>query len=283
MQRRLSLAPAPFADAARRLAGNGAWWVLSIGSVVVLWEVLGGLRLINTVILPTPHETLGEIRNQAQFISPAVTVANTEGHLAAVSALLSTLQRVFLGLVLAFGASFLVGGLAFYVGLFNKLTMPTITLLSPIAPIAWLPLAIVVFGVGDGAAIFVVFIGLFFVLTLAVVNTMRNVDQIFISTARVLGGNRAQIARHVILPAALPSLFVIVRINFFAAWMAVLVAEAVGVSSGLGMIIWMGRQMMNMKLTFLGMAMIGVVSFALDQFFVQIQNRVLWWKSAAQV
>src|SRR5512132_3281116 len=110
MQRPLSLAPAPFADVARRLIGNGLWWAVSIGSVVVLWELLGGLRLINTVILPTPHETLAEIRNQAQFISPAVAVANTEGHLAAVSALLSTLQRVFIGLVLAFTASFLVGG-----------------------------------------------------------------------------------------------------------------------------------------------------------------------------
>jgi NitT/TauT family transport system permease protein len=283
MQRRASLPQPPLADVARRLATNGGWWLISIGSVVVLWEILGGLRLINTVILPTPHETLAEIGNQAQFMSPSVTVANTEGHLAAVSALTATLQRVFIGLVLAFVASFVVGGLAFYVSLFSKLTLPTITLLSPIAPIAWLPLAIVVFGIGDGAAIFVVFIGLFFVLTLAVVNTMRNVDQIFINTARVLGANRAQIARHVIMPAALPSLFVIMRINFFAAWMAVLVAEAVGVSSGLGMIIWMGRQMMNMKLTFLGMIMIGVVSFALDQLFLLIQNRVLWWKNAAQV
>jgi NitT/TauT family transport system permease protein len=262
---------------------NGSWWVLSIGSVVLIWEALAAFKLINPVILPPPHDTLWEIRNQAQFISPAVSSANTDSNFAAVSALLATLQRVFIGLALAFSASFLVGGLAFYVTLVNRLTLPTITLLSPIAPIAWLPLAIVVFGVGDGAAIFVVFIGLFFVLTLAVVNTMRNVDQTYVNTAKVLGASKAQIARHVILPAALPSLFVIVRINFFAAWMAVLVAEAVGVSSGLGMIIWMGRQMMNMKLTFLGMAMIGVVSFGLDQLFLLIQNRVLWWKATARV
>jgi NitT/TauT family transport system permease protein len=163
------------------------------------------------------------------------------------------------------------------------LALPSISLLSPIAPIAWLPLAIVVFGIGDAAAIFVVFIGLFFVLTLAIVNTMRNVDQLYINTARVLGATRMQLARHVILPATFPSLFVIMRINFLAAWMAVLAAEAVGVDNGLGVIIWLGRAFMNMKLTFLGMALIGVVGFVLDQLFVQVQNRVLWWKSIARV
>jgi NitT/TauT family transport system permease protein len=268
---------------ALQLGGNALWWCVSIGGVILLWEALAAAHVINTIVLPPPHETLAEIRNQAQFVSPSVSSADPQARVPALSALAATLQRVFVGLVLAFSVSLGVGALAFYFGIFNKLALPTITLLSPIAPIAWLPLAIVLFGVGDGAAIFVVFIGLFFVLTLAVVNTMRNVDQVYINAARVLGASRLQLARHVILPAALPALFVIMRINFFAAWMAVLVAEAIGVSSGLGMIIWMGRQTMNMKLTFLGMAMIGVVSFALDQIFIQIQNRVLWWKNAAQV
>jgi NitT/TauT family transport system permease protein len=276
--------PASLGSLVRRAATASVWYIISIGSVVVLWEVLAALQLINTVLLPPPHETLWEITNQAQFVSPAVSSADKDtASLPALQAVLATMQRVFIGLVLAFTASFLVGGLAFYVSAFGKLTLPTITLLSPIAPIAWLPLAIVLFGVGNNAAIFVVFIGLFFVLSLAVVNTMTNVDQTFINTARVLGASRAQVIRHVILPAALPALFVIMRINFFAAWMAVLIAEAIGVSSGMGMIIWMGRQTMNMKLTFLGMIMIGAVSFALDQLFTLIQNRVLWWKSTAHV
>jgi NitT/TauT family transport system permease protein len=275
--------PASFSSVARRAANHSIWYVISLGSVVVLWEVLAALGLINVVLLPPPHAIVWEITNQAQFVSPGLTSAEKDMTLPALQAVVASLQRVFLGLLLAFSAAFLVGGLAFYVSAFGKLTLPTITLLSPIAPIAWLPLAIVVFGVGNAAAIFVVFIGLFFVLSLAVVNTMRNVDQTYINTARVLGATRAQTIRHVILPAALPALFVIMRINFFAAWMAVLIAEAIGVSSGLGMIIWMGRQMMNMKLTFLGMIMIGAVSFALDQLFVLIQNRVLWWKAAAHV
>src|SRR5712692_11628824 len=155
---------------ARQLGGNALWWCVSIGVVILLWEALAAAHLINTIVLPPPHETLAESRNQAQFVSPSISSADTQNQVPAVRALAATLQRVFVGLVLAFSVSLGVGALAFYFGIFNKLALPTITLLSPIAPIAWLPLAIVLFGVGDGAAIFVVFIGLFFVLTLAVVN-----------------------------------------------------------------------------------------------------------------
>jgi NitT/TauT family transport system permease protein len=155
--------------------------------------------------------------------------------------------------------------------------------LSPIAPIAWLPLALVAFGIGDPAAIFVVFISLFFILTLGVVNTMKNVDQLYINTARVLGANRWQLAVHIILPGILPALLVILRMNFFGAWTAVLTAEVVGTNTGLGAIIITGRQMMNMRLMFLGMAMIGLVAFLIDRLFVEVQGRLLWWKTTARV
>jgi NitT/TauT family transport system permease protein len=88
---------------------------------------------------------------------------------------------------------------------------------------------------------------------------------------------------HVIFPAILPNLFVVLRMNFFAAWMGVLAAEMVGVRTGLGAVVVMGRQMMNMNLTFLGMAIIGLVGYLLDVGLGILQKRVLWWKSAARV
>ena len=157
------------------------------------------------------------------------------------------------------------------------------TLLAPIASVAWIPLAIFAFGIGDGAAIFVVFISVVFTLTLGTVNNMHNVEQLYIDTARVLGANRRQVIQHVIFPAILPNLFVIMRINLFGAWMGVLAAEMVGVRTGMGAIVVAGRQMMNMNLTFLGMAMIGLVGYLLDASFGLIQKRVLWWRSNAQL
>jgi NitT/TauT family transport system permease protein len=89
--------------------------------------------------------------------------------------------------------------------------------------------------------------------------------------------------RHVILPAILPNLFVIMRMNLFGAWTGVLAAEMVGVNTGLGTIVMVGRRMMNMNLTFLGMAMIGLVGYLLDAGFVLIQKHLLWWRSRAQL
>jgi NitT/TauT family transport system permease protein len=71
--------------------------------------------------------------------------------------------------------------------------------------------------------------------------------------------------------------------NFFGAWTAVLSVEVVGTNTGLGAIIITGRQMMNMKLMLLGMALIGLVAFLIDRLFLQVQSRILWWRSTARV
>jgi len=265
------------------LLKSAGWWVLSVGIVTGLWELVAALGWINAIILPPPHEFIGEIRNQAQFLMPKVGVERTGANFVALTAIVASLERVLTGLALAFVAAVVTGGLAFYYDVFGKLSLPTITLLAPIAPVAWIPLAIVAFGIGNGAAIFVVFVGIYFTLTLATVKAMSNVDQVYVHTARVLGGTRRQVMFHVILPAIIPSLFDLTRMNLFGAWMGVLAAEMVGVNTGLGAIIMVGRQMMNMNLTFLGMAMIGLVGYLLDAAFGQVQRRVLWWKGAARL
>jgi NitT/TauT family transport system permease protein len=256
---------------------------LSVGTMITLWELAAALDLVNPVILPPPSVFVTEIQHQAQFLLPQIGVQRIGGNFVALTAIWASLVRILSGLALAFVAAVLVGSLAFSLGVFHKLTYPVIRLLAPIAPVAWIPFALVAFGIGDGAAIFVVFVGIFFVLELAAVNCMKNVDQHYIDTARVLGASRRQVMWHVIFPAILPNLFVIMRVNLFGAWMGVLTAEMVGVNTGLGTIVLVGRQMMNMNLTFLGMAMIGLVGYLLDAGLAVLQRRVLWWRSAAQV
>lgn len=268
---------------AKTAAQSALWWGLSLALFVGIWELITLLGWVNTMILPPPHEFLAEIKNQDQFLAPRIGVERTGGNFVLLTAVVATLKRVLVGMVLGFIAALGTGGLACYFDIFGKLTLPMITLLAPIAPIAWIPFAIMAFGIGDNAAFFVVFIGIFFLLTLATVNAIRNVNQLYINTARVLGASRRQVMFKVILPAIIPDLFFILRINFFAAWMAVLAAEMVGVNTGLGAIVMVGRQMFNAKLMFLGMAVIGVVGYLLDVGFRQIQNRVLWWKGSAQV
>ena len=227
----------------RGFAGKAVWWVLSIGIVTVVWEGAAALQLIDPLILPPPHLFIAEIQEQAQFLLPRIGVQRVGANFVALTAIIASLQRVLIGLFLAFITSLLIGSLAFYIDVFGKLMLPAITLLAPVAPVAWIPLAIFAFGIGDGAAIFVVFISVVFTLTLGTVNNMHNVEQLYIDTARVLGANRRQVIQHVICPAILPNLFVIMRINLFGAWMGVLAAEMVGVRTGMGAIVVAGRQM----------------------------------------
>jgi NitT/TauT family transport system permease protein len=259
------------------------WWVLSDGIVAAFWEALAALQLINAIILPPPHVFIGELKHQAQFLLPQFGAHRVGANFVALTAIVASLRRVLGGLALAFVIALLTGSLAFYLGLFRKLTFPTIRLLAPIAPVAWIPFALVAFGLGDVTAIFVVFVGIVFTLTLATVNNMHHVDQVYINTARVLGASRGQVMWHVILPAILPNLFVIMRMNLFGAWTGVLVAEMVGVNTGLGTMVMVGHQMMNINLMFIGMAIIGLVGYLLDVGFAMFQRRLLWWRSAAQL
>jgi NitT/TauT family transport system permease protein len=264
-------------------AANAIWWVLSIGIVVAVWEGAAALQLIDPLILPPSHLFIAEIQQQAQFLLPRIGVQRVGANFVALTAIIASLQRVLIGLLLAFIASLLIGSFAFYIGVLGKLMLLAVTLLAPIAPVAWIPFALVAFGIGDGAAIFVVFIGIVFTLTLGTVHHMTHVHQVYIDSARVLDASRRQVMFHVILPAILPNLFVIMRMNFFGAWTGVLAAEIVGVNTGLGTMIMVGRQMMNMNLTFLGMAMIGLVGYFLDASCGLVQKRVLWWRSSAQL
>src|SRR5258706_265018 len=120
----------------------------------------------------------------------------------------------------------------------------------------------------------------FCLLTLSTVAAVQSVDARLIKTARTFGASRPQVWAWVIFPAVLPQVFTMLRINFFAAWMAVLAAEMVGLKNGVGMIVILGREMFNPNLIMLGICIIGVTGYAVDALLLFIQRKILWWKPA---
>ena len=138
-----------------------------------------------------------------------------------------------------------------------------VTLLAPVSPLAWLPVAIYTLGTGNGPAVFLVFIAVFFVIVLATISEIDGVSATYLNVARIMGASRAQTYRLVILPAILPGLFMILRLNLFAAWMIVLIAELAGVGSGLGQVIMIARNTFNSPLVFFTIVIIGIVGFHL--------------------
>src|SRR5882757_1906221 len=189
----------------------------------------------------------------------------------------ATTMRVFSGLAIASVLGVGVGVLIRYNALFDKLVLPTITLLSPVSPIAWLPVAIFIFGIGNGPAIFMVVVALFFHMVLATVTQIDGVSNNLINVARTMGASKWQIYTRVIVPAILPGLLMVLRLNMFGAWMVVLVAESTGVGYGLGQVIMLARNTFNPSLVFFTIALIGLLGFCSDSLMRLLQRKILYW------
>lgn len=260
------------------------WTLASVGLFALIWEICWLLGWSDPKLLPPPHIFLGDIPNQAQFFNTAtrwaVGVNQSEapsGLNAVAMTAISTMSRVVVGLVIASVLAITVGVLVRYYLLFDKLTMPTVMLLSSVSPIAWLPVAVFLFGIGNGPAIFMVVVALFFHMVIATITHIDNVSRNFINVARTMGATKRQVYFRVIIPAILPAMLMVLRLNLFGAWMVVLVAETTGVGYGLGQIIMLARNTFNPSLVFFTIALIGVLGFMTDYALRMVQRRVLYW------
>ena len=269
----------------RRYGASIGWGIASIGLFTAIWEILWAVGWANPLLLPPPHLFLQDIPTTLGYFAQK-NVIGSRGTGSGLTGLLMTIlwttTRVVLGLTLGFVLGVAVGAVVHYVRIVRNLLLPTILLLAPISPVAWLPVAIFVFGIGDVPAIFLVFITVFFAIVLSTVSQFESVPKNYLHVARIMGASEAQTFWRVILPAILPSLFMTLRLNLFAAWMVVLIAEAVGVGTGLGQITSMARATFNAKLVFFTMAIIGVLGFTFDWALRYVQSRMLWWVAPNQ-
>ncbi|MAK09557.1 MAG: ABC transporter permease [Rhodobacteraceae bacterium] len=263
------------------------WTLTSIAIFVGLWEFAWWQGWANPILLPPPHIFLSNLSDQFRFFDPGGTRA---GALSSGGSFLSVLGvmgwsslRVSAGLALGFILSLIIGLGIRYFNVFGRLILPLVTMLAPISPVAWIPVAVFIFGIGNVPAIFLVFVAVFFIMTLATLSQIDNVPKNYIQLAQIMGCSKRQIYRHVILPTILPELFVTLRMNLFAAWMVVLIAEAVGVGSGLGQVTMMARNTFNASLVFFTMTLIGLTGFLFDQTLRYIQKKVLWWVGPSTV
>ena len=142
---------------------------------------------------------------------------------------------------------------------------PILQLLRPISPLAWIPIAILWFGVGDLAAVFLIFLASLLPLTLTTINAVHNIEGVHLAAGRNFGLTGRELVRSVILPGILPQLIVGMRITLGIAWLVVVAAEMIAVNSGLGFLIIDARNAGNRyDLVVAGMILIGVIGVALD-------------------
>jgi NitT/TauT family transport system permease protein len=242
------------------------WAVLALG-----WELGAATQILNPDILPPPSQVI------PYLLGGDLSAGIGPQQVSYGEAIVRTLVRVTVGLTLGILAALPLGTVIVAIPLVRQFAMPIVQTIAPIAPVAWVPVAIALVGTGDQSAIFVVFMGIFAVMTLATVAAISAVPEELLKTARSLGVNGIDLWLQVVFPAVAPSLLTIVRVNFFAAWMAVLAGEMAGINSGLGALIILGQQQFNMKLVMAGIITIGIIGFVIDRLMLFVQRRLLWW------
>ena len=226
-------------------------------------------------LIPPPAEVWTEMRDLAVGgVNDDAFSGTLWSHLSA------SLARVFGGFALAAAAALPLGLLIGRVPLMRALLDPTFQILRPVPVTAWLPLAMILFGLGPRSAYFLVFLGAFYPILVNTVFGVRAVEPRLFEAAAMLGcTGPAQFAR-VVLPAALPSIFTGLRLGLGFAWVVIVVGEMTGVQTGLGAIIMEARQLSRTEIVICGMAVIGVAGFVSDRIVMEIGRRLLAWSPA---
>jgi NitT/TauT family transport system permease protein len=177
----------------------------------------------------------------------------------------ASLFRVTCGYLLAAALAIAVGMLMGWFATAHAFLNPLVQGLRPISPIAWIPLAILWFGVGDLSPIFLIFLSSFFPMVVGTAAGVMTIDGKYLRAARNFEITGFRLFRAVVLPAALPQIVTGMRIGLGVAWLVVVAAEMIAVNSGLGYLIIDSRNAGNRyDLVVAGMFTIGVVGFLLD-------------------
>jgi NitT/TauT family transport system permease protein len=247
--------------------------VLSLSSIlgfILLWHVLTDiLGLFPPLFLPSPEKVFFTIYEK---ITVPVGQEKLFGHLGV------SLVRISVGVGIALFLAVPMGILMGWYEDLDSVAAPLVEILRPIPPIAWIPLAILWFGIGLGSKVFIIAIGAFFP---ALINTyigVKFVDVLLIKAAKTLGAKDRDILWEVVLPASIPLIVAGIRISIGVGMMCLVAAELVAASSGLGYLIMLGGDDLKPELSIMGMILIGLLGLVADRIILAIERKVIYWK-----
>jgi NitT/TauT family transport system permease protein len=238
-----------------------AFPALAAAVLLILWTL--AVKATGTKIFPTP-----------------LAVAQAIAVLAEKSLLwhymLDSLTRVFSGYLAAIVVGVPLGFLLGWSDAFARAINPIVQVLRPISPLAWMPLAVIWFGVGNTAPVFLIFLSSFFPIVVSAMNGVRNVPLLYLQAGRNFGLTTPQLMVRIVAPAVLPRIVVGLRIAFGIAWVVLVAAEMIAVDSGLGYLIIDARNAgKRYDLVIAGMIMIGILGLVIDALIRKVERAVI--------
>jgi len=239
---------------------------------LVLWAAIAHgnrwLGVVNPVLLPTPLE-VGAVAERL------IRSGELARHF------LTSLGRIAQGFGLAALAAL---GLGLLVGIcvpLRLMTEPVIEFVRPIPPLAFLPMFLVWFGLGEASKIAFIGYTTFFPMFVAIAASVLRVDVVLLRAAASLGASRADLVRRVMLPAALPGIVVALRVGVGLALFVIVGAEFMGADAGLGHLIMEGRTFFDPAQIVMGALVLGLLGSLLNTLLLTVERRLLRWRAAS--
>jgi NitT/TauT family transport system permease protein len=224
---------------------------------ILFWSLFSATRIFPETLFPSP---LGVARGFGEELSSGRLLTD----------LVASLFRVTVGFLLAVGLGVPAG---LWLGHHRRARvafLPTVNFFRNLSPLAWIPFAVLWFGLGDLPAIFLIFMASFFPVTLATSAAVANIPAVYFQVAREYGFRGVRLLTGVTLPAITPQLITTLRVTAGVAWMVVVAAEMIAGKDGLGFAIWDSRNGLRIDLTVVGMVVIGLIGVAIDQLLLRL-------------
>jgi len=240
--------------------------------LILIWQGLSSIQVIPSYKLPSPVEIVLSFKD-------LLIVGVPPGHLLH-NHMLYSLYRVGLGYAIAALLAIPLGLLMGWSPGFLRITRPLFEVVRPIPPLAWIPIAILWFGIGIKSAAFIIFLGAFFPILLNTISGVLTIPPILIEAARTLHAKEKDIFLKVLLPGAVPSIFVGMRIGIGIGWMTLVAAEFTGVKEGygLGYMIMTARDIQRPDEILAGMLVIGVIGLLIDIGLRATESKTIRWR-----
>ena len=238
---------------------------VSLITLIVIWQVALWISGVSEHVFPGPY-----------LVAVSFLDLLFDGTLLkhSVASLYRVTVGFYMAVVLGIPLGMVLGRSRFAKRIFN----PLIQFLRPISPLAWIPLAMLWFGIGDPPAIFLIFLACFFPLIVATIAATESITPVYFQVAANFKFSRYEVLTQVLVPAIVPEILTALRLTVAIAWLVVVAAEMIAVQSGLGFLILDSRNALRMDYVLVGMIMIGVIGMLLDYLMQQLAltDAVLW-------
>lgn len=270
---RTSRASHPPALVRRRQVSTGLISLLTLLGVLFLWWAVTAGGYIDPLFLPSPQAVLSRF---VRLFSAGYMDATVQQHLAA------SLWRIGLALlaavVLAVPVGIAIGRNRIAQGILD----PLIEFYRPIPPLAYLPLMVIWFGIGELSKVLLIYLAIFAPITIATAAGVRNVDPVKLRAAQSLGATRSQLLRHIIIPSALPDILTGLRIGLGVGWSTLVASELVAATRGLGFMVQSAGQFLATDVVMAGILLIALVAFTLEMGLRRLQAWLVPWQGQAR-